>query len=118
MMNRFYTSIVQQQNHRPALGAGRKLTSIGRHISSSEPAAARWSITRHRHDLAFPQGERSKRSPDLNATLSAFPVLLTQLALEDLAISVFRQLWDKLDGARLLIAGQVLPTEGVQFLLV
>src|SRR5260221_2257247 len=59
----------------------------------------------------------SKRSPDLNATLAVFPVLLAQLALEDLAISIFRQLRDKLDGARLLIAGQVLPTEGVQFLL-
>src|SRR5205807_8849459 len=53
----------------------------------------------------------------LNSTLSALPVLLAQFALEDLAVSVLGQLRDKLDRPWFLIAGQVLPAEGIYFLL-
>src|SRR5215467_4602534 len=67
--------------------------------------------------LASPPREASKRPLDLNSTLSALPVLLAQLALEDLAVSALGQFRDKLDHSRLLIAGQVLPAEDVHFLL-
>src|SRR5262249_21457112 len=54
---------------------------------------------------------------DLNAALSALPILLAQLALENLAVSTLGQFRDKLDYPRFLIAGQVLPAEGIHFLL-
>src|SRR5437762_2050689 len=59
----------------------------------------------------------SNQSLGLNSTLSALPVLLAQLTLEDLAISILGQLRDKLDRPRFLIAGQVLPAESIYFLL-
>ena len=59
----------------------------------------------------------SNQSLGLNLTLSALPVLLAQLTLEDLAVSILGQLLDKLDRPRLLIAGQVLPAEAIYFLL-
>src|SRR5712691_9668976 len=63
------------------------------------------------------QAQPTDRHLDLNAALSALPVLLTQLTLENLAVSVLGQLWNKLDSSRLLIASHVLPAEGMHFLL-
>src|SRR5215471_1669244 len=64
-----------------------------------------------------PMGHSTKRHLDLNATLSALPILLAQLALEDLAVSILGQLRDKFDRPRFLIAGQMLPAEIIHFLL-
>src|SRR5712691_2305993 len=63
------------------------------------------------------QAQPTDRHLDLNLTLLALPVLRTQLTLENLAVSVLGQFWNKLDRSRLLIASQVLPAESMHFLL-
>src|SRR5438876_8836623 len=87
------------------------------HVRSSKRAVVRWSSVQNRYFLAFASREASKQPPGLDATLSALPVLLAQLALENLAVSILGQLRDKLDSPRLLITGQMLPTKGIHFLL-